>query len=345
MVKYMNNGLTGMKKIGVKFGAAAFVFGLVFVFAGIAQADQQINISVSASIKASTTLTCGDGSCNNGETCSNCPADCGTCPTCPNSVCDNDETCQTCPQDCGNFFTGGGVVISPETIIIFKGFAYPEANLTVLKNNSVIATFKADSIGYFERTIGSFPAGTFTFSIFAEDRESRLSPMVAFTIPIVNDMTTKISQIFIPPTIEEKPFEVSKGENIEIFGESFPESDISVYINPKNILERTKTSLDGYWHLDFKTSGLEDGQYSAKASASNNDGKQSDFSQSVNFSVKPKKCRGADLNFDGKVDLTDFSILLYFWNQEKPGNRCADINNDGIVSIIDFSIMMFYWNE
>ena len=54
-------------------------------------------------------------------------------------------------------------------------------------------------------------------------------------------------------------------------------------------------------------------------------------------------CKGADLNFDGKVNIIDFSILLYFWGQTKPANIYADINFDGIVNIIDFSIMMYQW--
>lgn len=48
--------------------------------------------------------TCPDATCQAGETCSNCPADCGSCPVsgCPNNFCDNGENCSTCPQDCGD---------------------------------------------------------------------------------------------------------------------------------------------------------------------------------------------------------------------------------------------------
>ena len=56
-------------------------------------------------------------------------------------------------------------------------------------------------------------------------------------------------------------------------------------------------------------------------------------------------CKGADLNFDNKINITDFSILLYFWNQKKSANPCADINFDGIVNIVDFSIMMYWWTS
>ncbi len=46
-------------------------------------------------------VTCGDGLCavTQGETCTNCPGDCGAC--CPNGQCDNGETCETCAADCG----------------------------------------------------------------------------------------------------------------------------------------------------------------------------------------------------------------------------------------------------
>jgi len=52
-------------------------------------------------------------------------------------------------------------------------------------------------------------------------------------------------------------------------------------------------------------------------------------------------CLG-DLNSDGWVDLTDFSILLFYWQTTHP---LADLNNDGIVNLTDFSIMLFHWGK
>jgi hypothetical protein len=49
-----------------------------------------------------TTSLCGDGTCNESETCATCPEDCGPCPpVCGDGVCDECETCGTCPEDCG----------------------------------------------------------------------------------------------------------------------------------------------------------------------------------------------------------------------------------------------------
>ncbi len=47
-------------------------------------------------------VSCGDGSCSAGETCSGCPKDCGECPpTCGDSKCNGTETADSCPKDCG----------------------------------------------------------------------------------------------------------------------------------------------------------------------------------------------------------------------------------------------------
>lgn len=49
-------------------------------------------------------LFCGDEICNNGETCSTCSGDCGSCtpdPICNNGVCETGESCSSCALDCG----------------------------------------------------------------------------------------------------------------------------------------------------------------------------------------------------------------------------------------------------
>ena len=50
-----------------------------------------------------------------------------------------------------------------------------------------------------------------------------------------------------------------------------------------------------------------------------------------------------DINKDGKIDIVDFSILLYFWHDVNISNPCADINQDGKVELTDFSIMLYWW--
>lgn len=65
-------------------------------------------------------------------------------------------------------------------------------------------------------------------------------------------------------------------------------------------------------------------------------GGKSDKTPSIKYSIK------GDLNGDGKVDLVDFSIESY-WYQESSPPAYTDINNDGKIDLTDFSVMAFYW--
>jgi hypothetical protein len=47
-------------------------------------------------------MSCGNGTCQPGESCSSCSADCGACPpVCGNEDCEAGESCSSCSADCG----------------------------------------------------------------------------------------------------------------------------------------------------------------------------------------------------------------------------------------------------
>ena len=229
--------------------------------------------------------------------------------------------------------------------IVFKGMSSPFVNVTILKNEVVAATFKALSSGRFEREITGILPGNYNFGILAQDSEGRKTVTSNFTIPVFSGMITTISGIFLSPTIEVSKKEIKKGEILDIFGQVFPQSEVKIFILPENIVFKTTPFSNGKWIFKLDTNLLKEGEHQVQAKAISFEGYQSPFSQSIPFLVlvPEKVCKGADLNFDGKVDLFDFSILLYFWEQRKPENICSDINQDGIVDLIDFSIMMYYW--
>ncbi|MFH1036608.1 MAG: dockerin type I domain-containing protein [Patescibacteria group bacterium] len=300
---------------------------LVVAFSGSVFA-QEIDITVSAEVK--THLHCGDGACNFGETCSTCRSDCGGC------------------GGGGGGGGGGEIIIPSETKVVFIGRAYPSAIITILKNGTVIASFSADNVGLFNREISGIAADTYNFSVFAEDTEGRRSVTIGFTVGILESRVTTISGIFISPTIDLGPTQVEKGDPVDIYGQSFPESKITIFISSNEIVKDTSATKAGKWSYRLDTTPLEESEHSARAQALNGAGELSAFSQTMSFLVVKKGamvCRGADLNFDDKINLTDFSILLYYWRQRKPLNICADINHDGIVDLTDFSIMMYYWTK
>jgi len=242
---------------------------------------------------------------------------------------------------------GGGVPPSLPANVIFKGRAYPNAFLTILKNNVVTATFFAESSGLFEKELTGVSGGIYNFGISAEDKEGRKSVTLSFNVSILGGKTTTISGIFISPTISLVPTQVEKGSTIDIFGQSFPESQVKIFVSSaKETVKESISNKQGDWNYKLNTDPLEEGEHQAKAKALFEDGEQSSFSHTLSFLVLAPGalvCEGADLNFDGKINLIDFSILLYFWGQSNPSNRCVDINFDSIVDLVDFSIMMYWW--
>lgn len=279
--------------------------------------------------------TCGDGSCNGTENCSNCPADCGT---------------------CGGGGGGGGYIPSVVTQVIFKGKAYPSSYVTLLKDGQVAATTKAGSDANFEISLSGLSAGTYTFGIWAEDVKGNRSLTHTFTISVTAGATTVVSGIFIPPTISIDKIEVKRGDFLNILGYSAPRADITVFINSEEeIIKKTKAENEGGWLYKFDTLETDYGNHSTRARASK-DGDISTFSQALAFKVgtktvlaePPQKCPAkADLNNDCKVNLVDFSIAAYWY--KRPISDAFKIvekeklNGDGKINLVDFSIMAYYW--
>jgi len=64
---------------------------------------------------------------------------------------------------------------------------------------------------------------------------------------------------------------------------------------------------------------------------------------------------GFDLNRDGKIDLVDVSIMLYWWEKRITASQTAaiiaagrpspDFNDDGKVDIFDLSMLLYYWSD
>ncbi len=50
-----------------------------------------------------------------------------------------------------------------------------------------------------------------------------------------------------------------------------------------------------------------------------------------------------DFNNDGRVSITDLSIMLSHWNQSGAPVTQGDCNGDGVVNIIDLSILLSHW--
>src|SRR3989344_712514 len=252
---------------------------------------------------------------------------------------------------------GGGSSSQGSTKVILKGRAYPKASITIFKDGATVATPTADDNGNWQLDT-TVVGGIYTFSAYAIDGDNRRSLTTSFTANIPTGQTTTLSDIIIAPTIGSDKSEVKSGNNIKFYGFGYPKSDVNVVINSEvTLVDKTLSDKFGFWTYTLNSKPLELGGHTSKSQVVAPDAVISPFSESLSFRVGDRdvafgkivspatSCsKNGDLNNDGKVNIIDFSVLLFFWNQRSPKNPCTDINKDGIVNIFDFSIMLFWWN-
>lgn len=231
------------------------------------------------------------------------------------------------------------VPILQQADINFSGFGAPTALVVIQDGGSIVGTVTVLGDGSWSKTI-TFQTGSHSVSLFQEDSAGRRSSSISFTITVSAGVNQSFSNIYFSPTIALSATVVKVGDTLNIFGVAQPASTINGTINSDPIPFTTASDGNGVYNFPWTVS-VPPGLHST-LDKSTNGTLISDLSQVLGFQVNPN-CRGADLNQDGRVNLTDFSILLFNWAQSPPGNRCADINSDGTVNLTDFSIMLFAW--
>lgn len=237
--------------------------------------------------------------------------------------------------------------------VALRGWGYPSQNIMILQDGTEVGVAEGKSDASFGAFVEGLTKGVYTFSLWADDSQGRRSRTYSTTFWINDGTQTTVSDILLPPTASLSASEVTAGESVTVQGESIPGSQVEVQLYPqKDDLSESEISqnsvevmADGTWSLSLNTEGRSNGQYKVKARVIMADVGESQFSQEADLAIgaaaeQAGSCPGADLNQDGRVNITDFSILLYHWDTD---NACADQNGDGTVDLIDFSIMMYNW--
>jgi hypothetical protein len=246
---------------------------------------------------------------------------------------------------------GGGGGGSYGSIII-SGKAYPNASVTVLRDSSVASNVTASATGDFSVTLTNQPAGTYTYGLYATDAEGSRSPTLGFERTIPNGVSIMAEDLVVAPTIRQSHATVKQGEGITFAGYAAPNVAVTLSFAGTLSFTRSATSgVNGLYSYVLSTSGVANGAYSVTAYSQVN-GLDSPLSFSLNFSVgdqtvtppPPGDCARSDLNCDGRVNLVDFSIMLYFWEStDFSRNPRVDIDKSGAVGLRDLSIMLYDW--
>ena len=248
---------------------------------------------------------------------------------------------------------GGSTVLLPTvTGVSFSGKAYPSSEVTVLKDGQIISMTMAGPDANFLVSLSNISAGNYIFALYTEDSQGLRSSLFTFQVYVTFGAISTVSGIFLSPTITADKVEVKKGDNLAIFGQTTPNSQVSILVNSsQDFFASASTDESGAYLYNFDTSVLEEGDHSTKSKVTLNSA-TSNYSTAIGFLVGDKNVSrqpGADcgnlrgdINCDGKVNLVDFSIAAYWYRRTNPPIR-VDINGDGQVSLVDFSIMAYNW--
>ncbi|MBP6856430.1 MAG: hypothetical protein KBC42_01350 [Candidatus Pacebacteria bacterium] len=241
----------------------------------------------------------------------------------------------------GGIFTG----------VKFIGRAYPLSTVVVLKDGQQIVSTIAGPDAHFEIVVSGLSPSTYTFSVWSEDSLGRRSTLFTFPIMISQGVFATISGIFLAPTIDTDKIQVKQGDTLSIFGQTAPNSNVTINVNSLvPHFFQVPSDSGGAYLFNLDTSILEYGDHSAKSKAVYTNevsqyGKLTYFKVGNETIIKNQNNNtfiDADLNQDGYVNIVDFSILAFWYKKVAPPSY-VDLSKDGIVSIVDFSIMAYYW--
>lgn len=248
---------------------------------------------------------------------------------------------------------GGGPVgtqLSSGATVNISGRAYPLSHVTVLKDGQIAIATIAGPDAAFSVSLTGLSTGAYTITVYGEDASGHRSTTFSFPVQVAMSATTNIGGIFLAPTISIDKSEVKRGDNIAIFGQSVPRSDITILVHSdQELFAKTTTDAQGAYLYNLDTTPLDMGGHTTKSKSAVG-GEISSFGTVVNFSVGTKNVKAAisraaekgDISGDGKVNLIDFSIVAYWYKRPSPPPT-ADLNGDGKVDLVDFSIMAFHW--
>jgi len=236
--------------------------------------------------------------------------------------------------------------------VTIRGYAFPQSTVTMLVDGKIAETARAGNDGSFSITLEQIGRGAYSFGVYAVDRTNVKSSTFSTTFTVTGARATTLSNINVMPSIAVSPNPVTPGTPLLVKGYSIPNATVTI----ENQNDRSSAGLktftttsdgNGAWQVTVPTDGFSNGTYKVRAKA-----KQDASEVSTNFSgytfygvgQAAQGAGGSDLSRDGKVNLIDFSILLFWWNSDGGNsNPPADINQDGKVSLTDFSIMVFNW--
>jgi cysteine-rich repeat protein len=244
---------------------------------------------------------------------------------------------------------GGSTRELGQTQVSITGRAYPGRPVNILLDATTVGSVQADNQGRFEFTTNADP-GTATLGIWSTDSAGTRSITLNSTFDVTQGAITNVNGLVLPPTLRLSNANPNPGDTITLSGQAIPGARIEVQVGTTGGRTLTATSSpNGQWQATLATAGLNRAEYAIRARSQLGTSPlvtQSNWSSTVQMflGVEGRATTPSDLSRDGRINLTDFSILIFWWNSNGGNsNPSADINSNGRVGIEDFSILLFNW--
>ncbi len=246
---------------------------------------------------------------------------------------------------------GGGLFLSGGEVTL-EGRGVPGGTLVILKDGKIEREAPLSILGDFSEKFINIPRGTYTWSAYVRDVNGKVSSTYSSTIYLIAKTNNIIAPVYLSPTVNIKSPTVALGSPMELSGFAIALLPVQVIVTKQGsaatgqvITASTTANGNGSWSVSVPTDKLVKGTYEVRALSKFANNKDQSLLSPVAYvgvgeDANPNFGNRSDLNNDKKVNLVDFSILLFNW---KTSDAVSDINQDGTVSLVDFSIMLSNW--
>lgn len=268
------------------------------------------------------------------------------------SFTDDDETDTLPPPPPPPSGGGGGGQLFTRAVI--TGYASPESKVFLLKDGQRFDEGLALSDGLFRFIVSDVATGNHLFGLYFEDSLSRVSSLFSFYIGLNFNVITYISDILLAPTLDV----TSLGDDEQptsITGFTVPEGIVTLSIVDgvlnATTTEETTTDTKGRYDFLLTDQVFAVGTYKIIVQSTLDTLRSGENILEFIFGLDSKGkvielrstvCKAVDYNTDSRVNIIDFSILLYWFERFNPPDE-IDLNNDNVVDLSDFSIMAYCW--
>jgi hypothetical protein len=241
---------------------------------------------------------------------------------------------------------GGSVSANAATI---SGRTGSGQVITFLNGSQVAGTTTADSNGNFTKNLSGLTGGQYTFSIYGTDSAKRRTSLYSVPVTVPDGSTATVNGIILSPTLSASASEIKKGETLVFSGQAVPNSLVEFTLTPGLSSASVIAGADGKYNYSLDTTNIPLGSYLARTLARLSPQVFSNLSFPLPFIVGNRTIKAptvpiacGDFNSDIRVNLVDFSILVFWFNKSDPPAR-IDCNSDNRIDLVDFSILMYYW--